>query len=140
MRVDGAIVQSCAVSTVQIGSTVGLVALQQRRVLAQRQFAQVATCPVTASRPVGGTRFRECPELVFYPSKRPLSPQLVLSSNTIRRRWSGGRPYALVMALVITIPDDAARRLAEAATGRGVTPEELARDLLTSVPVASATA
>ena len=31
------------------------------------------------------------------------------------------------MALVITIPDDAARRLAEAAAGRGVTPEELAR-------------
>ena len=73
---------------------------------------------------------RECSELVFCPSKRPLSPQLVLSSNTIRRRWSGGRPYALVMALVITIPDDAARRLAEAATGRGVTPEELARDLI----------
>ena len=44
------------------------------------------------------------------------------------------------MALVITIPDDAARRLAEAATGRGVTPEELARDRQTYVPDSSATA
>ena len=34
------------------------------------------------------------------------------------------------MALVIAIPDDAARRLAEAAAGRGVTPEELALDLV----------
>ena len=64
----------------------------------------------------------------------------LLSSSGIRRGCSGGRPYAWVMALVITIPDDAARRLAEAATGRGVTPEELARDLLTSVPDSSATA
>ena len=96
----------------------------------QRAVQRLASRSVTASRPVGGTRLRECPELVFYPSKGPLSPQLVLSSSTIRRGCSGGRPYAWVMALVITIPDDAARRLAEAAAGRGVTPEELALDLV----------